>query len=468
MGPSGTATLHGSHREGEIASEGATMKRVGRFPCALVALLFPAALAVTSAWGQEQLPELWPDEEVVEEVEIGSEAVLEEGEFESDEVIVEEVEIGSDEVIVEEVEIGSDEVIVEEVEVGSDELMLEEFEPESDEAVVEEVERAPESAQLVDGIAAQVGSDIVLVSDVRNLVGPMEARFKGAGASGAELAAVRADGLERLIERALIRQVVRQSELEATEIEVDAAIAAIAEENDLSMEQLIATVEAEGLPYEVYRERIRGEIEQSKVLQGMVASRVRLEETDVQAAYDERFENQPAGGIEVHLRHVVVPYESDDLTERSGVCLIAEKARARLARGDAFGEVLLDLPPLSAQGSRDLGWIHQALLASWMAPPVVRLEPGGVTEVISTDFGCNVIELVDRREFEPKTYDEVRNQLYDLLFAQKMQEEYLEFMEKLRKRTYIERKGIFADAARLGESQPAQGKRPTGLERDDL
>ena len=63
---------------------------------------------------------------------------------------------------------------------------------------------------VLDGIAAQVGSDIVLVSEVRNLVGPMEKKMKEAGAPESELAALRQDALERLIERALIRQVVRR------------------------------------------------------------------------------------------------------------------------------------------------------------------------------------------------------------------------------------------------------------------
>ena len=86
---------------------------------------------------------------------------------------------------------------------------------------------------VLDGIAAQVGSDIVLVSEVRNMVGPMETKMRAAGAPEAELAALRADALERLIERALIRQVVRRAELEATDPEVDTAIATIARENGL-------------------------------------------------------------------------------------------------------------------------------------------------------------------------------------------------------------------------------------------
>jgi peptidyl-prolyl cis-trans isomerase SurA len=298
---------------------------------------------------------------------------------------------------------------------------------------------------IIDGIAAQVGSDIVLVSEVRNMVAPMEKKMRDAGAPEAEMTSLRADALERLIERALIRQVVRRAELEATDPEVDTAIATIARENGLSQQQLVATVEGEGLPYEIYRERIRAEIEQSKVLNGMVASKVRIDEAELRAAYHEAFEDQPRGGEELRLRHLLIPFKGGGSDARKAACATAERARERLAKGESFDLVasqVSETPP----GAGDLGWLHEGRLASWMSGKLASATPGSVTEVIETDFGCNVLQVVDRRPYVPKGYDEVRNQLHDRLFAERMQKEYLRFMDKLREQTYIERKGVFAEA----------------------
>ena len=305
---------------------------------------------------------------------------------------------------------------------------------------------------VLDGIAAQVGSDIVLVSEVRNLVGPMEKKMRDAGAPEAEVAALRQDALERLIERALIRQVVRRAELEATDPEVDTAIATIARENGLSQPQLVATVEAEGLPYEIYRERIRAEIEQSKVINGMVAAKVRIEEAELRAAFHEAFEDQPKGGDELRLRHLLVPFTGDGADARKTACATAERGRARLAKGEAFDLVasqLTEAPP----GTGELGWLHEGRLAGWMSPQLSGATAGTVTQVIETDFGCNVLVVVDRRPYVAKGYDEVREQLHERLFAERMQREYLKFMDKLREQTYIERKGVFAEA----ESHPNGG-----------
>jgi parvulin-like peptidyl-prolyl isomerase len=262
---------------------------------------------------------------------------------------------------------------------------------------------------VIDGIAAQVGSDIVLVSEVRNLLGPMESKLREAGAPENEIEALRADALERLIERALIRQVVRRAELEATD----------------------------------------GEIEQSKVLNGMVASKVHVEEAELRAEYHETYQDQPTGGEEVRLRHLLVPFTGDSTDAKRAACASAERARVRLARGDAF-DVVVSQVTEKAPGNPDLGWIHEARLASWMVPQVSGAAPGSVTEVIETDFGCNVLEVVDRRPYQPKGFDEVRQQLHERMFAERMQKEYLKFMDKLREQTYIERKGIFAQTSPVG------------------
>ena len=70
-----------------------------------------------------------------------------------------------------------------------------------------------------DGIAAQVGNDIVLVSEVIARVAPMEARMRQQNAPAIEIAKLRAAGLEKLIEARLIDQIVERGELYATDEE---------------------------------------------------------------------------------------------------------------------------------------------------------------------------------------------------------------------------------------------------------
>jgi len=305
--------------------------------------------------------------------------------------------------------------------------------------------------EIVDGIAAQVGSEIVLISEVQQIAEPAERRLHEQGATDKEIAMLHAEILERMIERALIRQVVRRAELDATEAEIDSAIESIATENGLSIEQLKKSVEAQGLPFKIYRERIRSEIEHAKVINGMIGARVRVEEKDIRALYDEEYADQPTGGTEVHLRHILVPFDSEDPASRRLACDQTQKALLRIRGGESFGEVAAEVSTVNPEQGGDIGWLHASSLAPWMTNAIDPLPAGGTSEVIEMPFGCNLLHVVSKRPYEQVTYDAVRGRLADFLYQQRLGEEYSKFIEELREQTYIELKGVFADAARLGD-----------------
>ncbi len=315
----------------------------------------------------------------------------------------------------------------------------------------------PAAAQerLVDGIAAQVGSDIVLVSEVRRMADPVEKRMREAGAPDGEVEKMRAEILERLIERRLIQQAVQRTEIDATEREIDAAVEAIAEENGLTLEQVVATVKAKGLSLEEYREQLRAEIQRKKLISGMVASKVRVEEDEIRERYEKRFADQPTTGEEVHLRHLLVPFVSEDPEDQAEVCARVEEARGRVAGGESFARVAAELSVLNPETGGDVGWIHAKSLAGWMNGPVAALEAGQTSDVLREPFGCNLLHLVERRSFEPVTFEEARPSLERQIFEERMADEFSDFLERLRGQTYIERKGVFADAT------PSLGSAPS-------
>ncbi len=314
-----------------------------------------------------------------------------------------------------------------------------------DEAADEVVDTGDE--EFVDGIAAQVGSDIVLASEVYRFSLPLEKKMRDAGAPEEEVVRLRADLLERMIERRLIEQAVRRVEIDATDGEIDTAIASIAGENGLTPDQLQQTVVAKGMTYEAYREQIRGEIQRQKLVSSFVQAQIRVDEEEVRALYTKRYADQPKGGEEVRLRHILVPFGADSGLAEEEACGKARGARQRVLGGADFAEVAAAVSAVNAEFGGDVGWVHLANLAAWMAVPVSGMKEGEVSDVIRMPFGCNVLFLVQRRKFLPKTFEQARESLRDELFQAKMATEYQTFVDTLREQTYIERKGMFADAA---------------------
>jgi len=312
-----------------------------------------------------------------------------------------------------------------------------------------------------DGIAAQVGNDIVLISEVMDRVADLEAQLREAGAPKQEIARLRAAGLEKLIESRLLEQIVRRGELYATEEEIDAAIESIANENGITTEQLEATVIAQGMPYDEYREKIKSSIEQQKVIRAVVASKVRVDESEVRALYKERFADQPSGGQVVHLRQALVTFGEVTPVDPVAICAPIYAGLARIREGESFEVVASEVSEINAAEGGDIGWLHVDSIASWMREVVDALEIGETSEVVELPFGCSVLKLVDRRDFTPVTYEEAKERLQQEVYQTQMEKEFRAWMEELRSQTFIERKGHFADAATLGSksgfSDPEEG-----------
>jgi len=84
-----------------------------------------------------------------------------------------------------------------------------------------------------------------------------------------------------------------------------------------------------------------------------------------------------------------------------------------------------------------------------MSQALTGLQEGGMSDVLVLPFGCSLLQLVERRVLEPVSFEQAKDQLSRELWERKLEQEYHTWMEELRGRSYIERHGYFADAAKI-------------------
>jgi len=300
---------------------------------------------------------------------------------------------------------------------------------------------------LVDGIAAQVGEDVVLFSEVIGMVAEREKQLRAAGFGDEQIAMLRAQGLERMIEDKLIRSEVKRIEAYASDEEVDGAIAMLARDNGITPEELEKSVRARNMNFEDYREQIKEKIEYKRVIEVALLSRIEIEEAAVRRLYDQRFKDQPEGGNQVHLRQLLVPVGPDK--DADAACAEVSAAAERIAAGETFEAVASEVSVTAPEQGGDIGWLHESSLAAWMAELVAELESGEISAVNRQPFGCNLLKLVEKRAFERISYEMAQPRLYLEIQQMMMESEFAVWMEQLRKHTYIQRYGYFADAAKL-------------------
>jgi hypothetical protein len=118
---------------------------------------------------------------------------------------------------------------------------------------------------------------------------------------------------------------------------------------------------------------------------------------------------------------------------------------------------------VSPETGGDLGWMHSDELAANLREMVEPLQPGELSEVQELPIGCTLVQLVERRDFRPVTFEEVEEELRAAIYEEKLMAEYREWMEELRSHTFIERRGYFADAAQFGSDEQGGSEFESGL-----
>jgi peptidyl-prolyl cis-trans isomerase C len=129
---------------------------------------------------------------------------------------------------------------------------------------------------------------------------------------------------------------------------------------------------------------------------------------------------------EVKARHILVEKEDE-----------AKAALERVKKGEDFAKLAAELSkdPGSGKEGGDLGWFEKERMVPEFADAAFKLDKGGVSELVKTQFGFHIIKVDDKRDKAAPTYDSVKDQLKRYMI-QKSQQDYV---LKLREAAKIEK-----------------------------
>lgn len=298
---------------------------------------------------------------------------------------------------------------------------------------------APAAAEQIDGVAAIVDDQVVLESEVSLAQGLLLDRVRQSGQPiSSELRQyARSEALETLIEAKLILEFAERRDLAATPGEIDQAIAGIANDEGVSVETVYESAARQGLGREDYRNELRNQITRMKVMQSIVRGRVQVEDEEVQELYDQRYASQ-APGMRVRVRHILIPW-AEERTEESDARMreIAARIREKAIESGAFANLARQFSRAPSAAEGGLTILREGEVSPQIAAAVFGLPAGDVAPVIETGHGLNLFQILDRFDPSEVTYDEVEQQLRMELMEKKVEPEYKEWVEELRKMHYV-------------------------------
>jgi peptidyl-prolyl cis-trans isomerase C len=137
---------------------------------------------------------------------------------------------------------------------------------------------------------------------------------------------------------------------------------------------------------------------------------------------------------EVKARHILVEKEDE-----------AKAALERVKKGEDFAKLAAELSkdPGSGKEGGDLGWFEKERMVPEFADAAFKLDKGGVSDLVKTQFGFHIIKVDDKRDKPAPTYESVQEQLKRYMIQKSQQD----FVLKLREAAKIEKVEAVVPAA---------------------
>ncbi len=256
--------------------------------------------------------------------------------------------------------------------------------------------------------------------------------------------------LDDLIDRRLMYQVAKREGTLPSSAEVQGAIDELKRNNNIKDDaQFRASLRAEGLTLEQIQRSIGERLAIGRLLAHQVRSSIIISEDEVKKYYEahqDKFARTPS----VHIQHILIAVTPD--TDEAKAKARGEEALAKIRAGQDFAKVAQEYSdsPTKDRGG-DLGIVHRGDLAAEIESAAFGLPVGGVSGLIRTAAGWNIIkvEAVHLETVAPLA--EVRDTIRDEIFREKFEAKRKDWLAELRSQASIHimvEKGTLMGAAK--------------------
>lgn len=296
--------------------------------------------------------------------------------------------------------------------------------------------RAAES-QFLDGIIAVVNDEVITLTQVRDLTGPLEASLKS-NLSGAALTdrikELRLRAVNDLVDRQLIIQEFHKMKGGIPPYAVEGNInGMIREQFGGDRPAFMRTIAAQGLTLDKIRK-----MEEEKIIVQAMRSRQFTEDPavppgSIESYYREHRQEWTTGG-EVKLRMIKIVPGSDPAGKKKMIRDIREK----LINGADFADLARIYSEDTTQDKGgDWGWVKRGDLNPEMERVVFALSTGKVSDVIELNQTYYVLLAEEKRGFNTKSLKEMRPEIEGRLLQVERQKQQQGWLERLRKKAYV-------------------------------
>jgi peptidyl-prolyl cis-trans isomerase SurA len=314
---------------------------------------------------------------------------------------------------------------------------------------------------LLDRIVAVVNEGIILKSQMDDKVRVITSQLREQGNPLPPPEAIEQQVLEQLIVQEVQLQRARRLGIRVSDQMLNGTLQRIAERNGLTLTQLPAALQAQGIDYARYREDVRNDMVLDGLLQRDVIAQISVSEREIER-FLERQASSAGDQIDYDLSHILVAINPSAPAEEVATAELRVKDIERqLQDGADFAELAVTLSDgqNALQGGK-LGWRKGAQLPAVFFDVVRDMKPGEISPPIRSPSGFHILRLDDVRGSERVVQLQHHTQ-HILLRPDEILDDSAVKSKLSRIRDRIVENGEdFSDVARLESDDP--GSAPTG------
>ncbi len=252
--------------------------------------------------------------------------------------------------------------------------------------------------QMLDRIVAVVNDGAIMASELDERINTIALQFQEKGQQLPPPAVMREQVLDRMVLERLQLQLAERGGIKVDDASLNQALAGIARQNGMSLEDFAAALRQDGYDWPQFREQIREDMVISRLQQRSVASRIQVTDREV-----DRFLSSELGKQmfqeDFHLGHILVrvPAEAspEDVTQARSK---AESIVKKLNDGGDFQQLAVAESdgPKALEGG-DLGSRPAAQWPTLFAENAINLQKGEISEPLRSGAGFHILKMIDRK-----------------------------------------------------------------------
>jgi peptidyl-prolyl cis-trans isomerase SurA len=217
----------------------------------------------------------------------------------------------------------------------------------------------------------------------------------------------------------------------------------IKKENKIeSDDQLQAALKQEGMTMADLRRQLERTMMVQQVQQTEIMQKLQVTDTELKTYYDahkDEFGTVPQITLREITINVPVTAQGVNVAEDDAAKAKAEDVRTKIIAGEPFARLAADYSDSGSKANGGLvGPLAKSDLSDDLQKAIAGLKTGGVSPVLRTSRGYQIIKIENLQDSTTKSFDDARGDIADKIANNKRQGEYRKFIVRLRAEAIID------------------------------